>query len=303
MTNMVLTRVFRKTVALSIVALMLLVPTCSIITATANPIAIPVILVNQTMALSENLTMPYADVDLMIIPEQASAGHVNFTIDVSCEFLICCNATQQSTVAFAYPMEWDELPSSSTMGTIESSPFTMTVNGSEVDYLVMTWDEVSPSLNLSDSSWYLLEYQYYAAVNISFVANSSVTLGVDKDILYSITADYFEFHYYVGTAASWSGDVFETISLSITDTTLFENYSYNPTPDQVLEESTSSSTALWELTSFPYSQDKVGASFTLKQDPFSYIFNIDPGLVAMAVILSILVVIYTISPLRRRTLS
>ncbi len=243
----------------------------------ANPIPVNNIDLSHGLIVDENVTMPSAVVNITIEPSLLDVYTARHNITISCRFVLYSNTTHSSLIGFAYPSNWDSSSSSA------NSDFVILLNDSQVDYIILTSEEISNDTILGEEADWLADMSY-AVVNVSFYEGTNTTLSVSRRIINDMADGYFMFTYAVGTGAAWKGPTKEVVTFTITDTSLYSSYSFGPTDGMTQQTSGNGVIATWLLEEFDSSEPLIMFSGNLNlQTP--------PSLVDLAIVGVVIVVV------------
>jgi len=189
------------------------------------------------------ICMPYADVRINITNTLESV-----IVNQSAAFEIFTNRTQNVTLAFVYP---DSLPP----GDMQIS-----VNDTEVEYTLLTWDDLLESTFSNDSDLVTYYWEYttilasFACFEISLDANSTIFIHVLSNYIFTLdhiaTAegrDHWEYQYIFGSARTFDGDTLQRIHIHVVEIELFSSKSFEPEEYLTLTVDGIRTDAIWEF--------------------------------------------------------
>lgn len=225
---------------------------CSLIAPTyavANPITITLDRVNTgtTVSLTENVSMPKAEVDITISSEESytedtTTRAFNHSIEMESSFQISSDCDQNVSIAFAYPSDWSSRPRNVT--TFEMHIY---LNGTPVDFTVMSASDLNPDseyeLDVADT----LSEAQLAVINASLSLGYTYVLEVYALIELTSSANVFVFRYFVATARFWDGFPQEMIQISVENPDIFRSVTFYPEESLTAAEYENSKAGIWSL--------------------------------------------------------
>ncbi len=189
------------------------------------------------------ISMPYADVSINITNTLDCV-----IVNQSAEFEIFTNRTQNVTLAFVYP---DSLPP----GDMQIS-----VNETEVEYTLLTWDDLLESTFSNDSDLVTYYWEYttilasFACFEIGLDANSTIFIHVLSNYIFTLdhitTAegwDHWEYQYIFGSARTFDGDTLQRIHIHVVEVESFSSKSFEPEEYLTLTVDGIRTDAIWEF--------------------------------------------------------
>jgi len=189
------------------------------------------------------ICMPYADVRINITNTLESV-----IVNQSAAFEIFTNRTQNVTLAFVYP---DSLPP----GDMQIS-----VNETEIEYTLLTWDELLESTFSNDSDLVTYYWEYttilasFACFEITLDANSTIFIHVLSNYIFTLdhiaTAegrDHWEYQYIFGSARTFDCDTLQRIHIHVVEIEPFSSKSFEPEEYLSLTEDGNKTDAIWEF--------------------------------------------------------
>lgn len=157
-----------------------------------NPVIVPDSAVGSIWTNSTFIEMPYAEVLIQI----DYLGHSVYHIDVSGNYTIKTNVTQQCAMAFAYPNSWNGGPDFD-----EEIPFNITLNGT----LITTWPFEFENASWvqrwgTDKLYHMSCDPDFVGFNVSLEADINHTLRVTTSFVQTSSVPEIEIGYVSGTA-------------------------------------------------------------------------------------------------------
>lgn len=219
--------------------------------------------------------MPEASVNITLIcrdvvPTSSSGPTFIYEMDMQSLFMVQCEDDQNTTMAFAYPVNWNNyyIPV-----IFDEMQFEVFVDDTEVPTLIVTLSETG--FNLSELShegqvaWGFMMDNQFVLFNITLQAYHPVTVKVNTNAIMSSDADMFDFDYCVGTARAWNGDTLEEVRIQLLNTTQYVGNSFRPQESFTVAQEIDKTTGVWNLDFGSFSEDKVGVSILQKQWPYT----------------------------------
>ena len=189
------------------------------------------------------ISMPYADVRINITNTLDCV-----IVNQSAAFEIFTNRTQNVTLAFVYP---DSLPP----GDMQIS-----VNETEVEYTLLTWDDLLESTFSNDSDLVTYYWQYtnirasFACFEIGLDANSTIFIHVLSNYIFTLDhmaiaegRDHWEYQYIFGSARTFDGDTLQRIHVHVVEVEPFSSKSFEPEECLTLTVDGIRTDAIWEF--------------------------------------------------------
>jgi len=189
------------------------------------------------------ISMPYADVRINITNSLDCV-----IVNQSAAFEIFTNRTQNVTLAFVYP---------ASLPPVDMHIF---VNETEIEYALLTWDELLESTFSNDSDLVTYYWEYttihasFACFEISLDANSTIFIHVLSNYIFTLdhiaTAegrDHWEYQYIFGSARTFDGDTLQRIHIHVVEVEPFSSKSFEPEEYLSLTDDGNKTDAIWEF--------------------------------------------------------
>ena len=240
----------KDTVLSSLIVMIIGLTLVSVPQVSANPIVIDTYSHKQSIFSPENLSLPYASVNISLDPVQL--GYNSFIYNISMDGVYNLKSTSQmnACIGFAYPVDWSGA---------SNYHFTIMVNDEIVNHTCYT-DENFLIEYYSEpyEDWTWLSGNRFAAFNVSF-SELEAEVRVLSSLQFTVDTDAFLFDYIVGTAKAWNGTTFETVRMSITDPHLFNSIGFHPIQNLTEDSQDSLVKGIWNLnmSAFEYNYVRV----------------------------------------------
>lgn len=264
----------KRSIAVIMLATILLAPSIPI-SVSANPLTISSATSGSFFCFSSNISMPEASVNITlicrdIVPTNSSGPTFFYEMDMQSSFVVQSENDQNTTMAFAYPVNWNNyyIPV-----IFDEMQFEVFVDDTEVPTLIVTLSETG--FNLSELSyegqvaWGFMMDNQFVLFNITLQAYHAVTVKVNTNATMSSDADIFDFDYCVGTARAWNGDTLEEVRIQLLNTTQYVENSFRPQESFTVAQEVDKTTGVWNLDFGSFSEDNVGVSILQKQWPYT----------------------------------
>jgi hypothetical protein len=235
-----------------------------------------------TASLSQNVSMPYAIVNISISSEKVNdtigiAPTFNHFITMDSEFSMVSDYDQNCSIAFAYPETWGHENRDVVYPFFEieldGQPLTYTlVNGSNLEINTETKEDYEE-----------LEFLYYvrlAIVNVTLKRNQTHVLGVFTSMEVSLTENIFRFSYCVGSAKVWKGSTQEIVRMTIENTDELMGTHFFPNDSLTVIRDGQKSIGEWQLEFPSFEKDFVYCDLLQSQWPYGEEFENLEGSVA-----------------------
>ncbi len=237
------------------------------------------------------ISMPHADVGINITNTLDCV-----IVNQSATFEIFTNRTQNVTLAFVYP---DSLPP----GDMQIS-----VNETEVEYTLLTWDDLLESTFSNDSDLVTYYWEYttilasFACFEISLDANSTIFIHVLSNYIFTLdhiaTAegrDHWEYQYIFGSARTFDGDTLQRIHIHVVEVEPFSSKSFEPEEYLTLTVDGIRTDAIWEFNVSSmegnYIEFSFDTPFTSTTTPYDFSNSFDVVLIAVSLVFIMIVAI------------
>jgi hypothetical protein len=221
----------------------------------ANPIAIGMVEDGSALHNGENISMLYADVKINITRISDTAF-----IDLSGNYEIETNQTQNTTLAYVYP----------TMLAVGNLDMKIYMNDVEIEFTILTWHEIVESGFSEDLYEYTSQFADFACFNISLAANTSVNLQVISHNNFTLeSAIYFQYNYIFGSARTFEKDTLERIHIHLVQERTFLSTSFAPDEYLSLSQNGITTDAIWEFNVSSIEDNKVQFSAQVNFLPIS----------------------------------
>ncbi len=223
--------------------------------------------IGSGLCLGSNVSMPEAYVDIDIIVEDS----FRYIINVSCQFLLQTVTGQNFTTAFVYPSEWGLF----SHPEAEFKSFGISINGSEIDFSVIEWADLSETYDFNASEWLWLSSNQFALFSLEMPPNSTRVVSVKADITLHSNTHNFTFAYCIGSARSWDGNTHQVIQMDFRNHTNLLEHGFQPENYENLMGENETKTIRWDFliselddnyVAFWASQYEITS---YEQDPFS----------------------------------
>ena len=253
---------------LSVLILLLIIPVYSIKGVDANPVPFTFDFLDMgtTLSLAQNVSMPTADVDILISSTRSSLLYdertyipgFNYTIEMNANFQIVSEISQNACIAFVYPETWGRWNEQDTTFL----DMQIRLNETPMPYIVADVDDVLDymlELNLTEETSQLFDLNY-AVINASLIEGCVYNLDVEAIIHVSLYYDIFSFFYWVRSARTWDGTTHESVEISVENSDIIRNVTFFP-EDSFTETSIGvRKTGTWALEFPSFDYDLVGVS-------------------------------------------
>ncbi len=190
------------------------------------------------------ISMPYADVRINITNTLDCV-----IVNQSAAFEIFTNQTQNATLAFVYPYFLNPV-----------GDMRIYANETEIEYTLLTWDELLESTFSNDSD-IATNYWHYTTIHanlscfeVSLTANTTTFFHVLSNYIFTIDhiatlegRDHWEYQYIFGSARTFDGDTLQRIHIHLVEVEPFSSKSFEPEEYLTLTESRNISDAIWEF--------------------------------------------------------
>ncbi len=237
------------------------------------------------------ISMPHADVGINITNTLDCV-----IVNQSAAFEIFTNRTQNVTLAFVYP---DSLPP----GDMQIS-----VNETEVEYTLLTWDDLLESTFSNDSDLVTYYWEYttilasFACFEISLDANSTSFIHVLSNYIFTLdhiaTAegrDHWEYQYIFGSARTFDGVTLQRIHIHVVEVEPFSSKSFEPEEYLTLTVDGIRTDAIWEFNVSSmegnYIEFSFDTPFTSTTTPYDFSNSFDVVLIAVSLVFIMIVAI------------
>ena len=264
----------KRAIAVIIFATIFLAPSIPI-PVSANPLTVSSANSGSFFCFSSNISMPEASVNITLIcrdvvPTNSSGPTFFYEMDMQSSFVVQSENDQNTTMAFAYPVNWNKyyIPV-----IFDEMQFEVFVDDTEVPTLIVALSETG--FNLSELSyedqvaWGFMKDNQFVLFNITLQAYHAVTVKVNTNAIMSSDADIFDFDYCVGTARAWNGDTLEEVQIQLLNTTQYLGTSFQPQESLTVVQEVDKTTGVWNLDFSSFSEDMVGVSISQKQWPYT----------------------------------
>ena len=165
----------------------------------------------QPYSPDQNMTMPLAMVNISI----AISGQWQYNISMRSRFQIVCGNCTTLTLAFVYPTEWTDHYGPQNVSLPDIQCFEIAVNGSEMEYDILSFDELSENYTLNTTGSSYLSDCSFVVFSTAAVTNASYWIDVNSDLTIDSSKDRFIFDYVVGTAKMWGSSTHEIVRMDI----------------------------------------------------------------------------------------
>jgi len=202
--------------------------------------------------LLTNASMPEADVIADIQLKKVADKQVQYDINLTASFLVVPQTSQNISMAFTLP--------SSLMGSytnVISSDAAVEVNGTEIDFVRMGWHQINASYKLNTTEWSWAEGIECLVFNATLEESTPTQICVTTNTIITSSATVFYYHYYVGTARTWSGDTHETVTMAVDDQAGFLSHHFLPSQNLTTIEEEAITTGAWEFNISGFDYDYV----------------------------------------------
>lgn len=203
------------------------------------------------------LMMPEASVQINITRDEYGCSAL-----IMCLFTIQTNVTQNSTLAFVFPREEDiNRPEDRIWSDMH-----INLNGTNVNYTILDWEELGWDLDNNTSEYHQDWYtdSSYAVFDTTITANTSIQLEVYAHGEMSLSSNYCELEYIVGSARTFIGDTHEKIIINVVEHVPFLNKDFYPESHLVVYTDGNVTTAAWEFQISEFESDSVMAVFDIE---------------------------------------
>ncbi|MCF2138358.1 MAG: hypothetical protein K9W43_14090 [Candidatus Thorarchaeota archaeon] len=236
----------------------------------------------QPYVVDQNTTMPLADVNISIVISE----QWHYDISLRSRFQIFCGNTANLTLAFVYPSSWHSFS--------DYSPtvlhfFTIALNGSEVEYDILTQAELAETYipNAANDSY--LYSCNFAVFSTAVSSNTTYLVDVDSDFELNSTENQFYFDYVVGTAKSWSGNTHETVRMRVTNLTQFESCSFYPSTGlEINKIDNNTHLAIWDFNISSFEGDVVAFQVEQRRPEYHGMYPPEPAPLLVAIVLLVI---------------
>jgi len=212
-----------------------------------------------TLLPAPDASMPFADVDIMIISSRNNSTSVRHDINVTGSFVVYSNITQNVTLAFVYPCPWvlpDPEPSEP-WTDLESFNVNISNNGVKTGYEWFTWDDLTLAPGLSEPEWDWLRSCRFIVFEAALQEDVTIPIEISLHVVLISSARLFGFRYYVGTARSWDGDTHEIVRIRVEDKVPFIDYYFYPKMNLSVSVDGSLIVATWNSTISQFEEEYV----------------------------------------------
>lgn len=235
------------------------------------------------------ISMPHADVRINITNTLDCV-----IVNQSAEFEIFTNRTQNVTLAFVYPY------------SLPPGDMQISVNETEVEYNLLTWNDLLESTFSNDSDLVTYYWEYttilasFACFEISLDANSTIFIHVLLNYIFTLdhiaTAegrDHWEYQYIFGSARTFDGDTLQRIHIHVVEVKPFSSKSFEPQDYLTLTEDGNITDAIWEFNVSSMEGNYIQFSFDTPLTSTTstiYDFRMSFGVVLIAVSLAFIMI-------------
>lgn len=209
----------------------------------ANPLSWDQFEIGAAAALTENVSMPLANVNVTIssVKHNQTIGVApvfNHMITMNSRFDIISTDTQNCCIAFAYPDTWG----------YGHQDIMYPKFGINFDNMLMPYSVINGSdLTLPNIQTEYLDYVRLAVIEVNLEANTTHILRVSTQMQITLDQNLLRFKYCVGSAKAWEGETHETVRVEIANPDLFERISFYPNDSLSITESLDSILGTWAL--------------------------------------------------------
>jgi len=198
-----------------------------------------------------DLHMPQANVSI-----EFNHAHNGDVISVSCDFEIYTSISQNTTLAFVYPNSWDW--SSNSDATIW---YSIIKNGDVLNFTTYSWEELG--WNASDYSQFepyddWLSDALFSVFDVELIGNASTLISVEMNAWDFPWSNYFDFHYIVGSARTFTSDTHERIHVRIIENQPLYGINFGPNISLTVEENGIYTDAYWDFNVSDFEYDTIG---------------------------------------------
>ncbi|MHA2026914.1 MAG: hypothetical protein ACW98U_13525 [Candidatus Thorarchaeota archaeon] len=207
-----------------------------------NPYILPDSAFGSLWSNSTFVEMPYAEVLLEI----DYLGQSLCEIDVTGNYTLRTNETQECSLAFAYPSSWNGgFPHD------EEIAFDITLNDTAVTTWSVEFENASWIRTYSGPLFQLSCEPDFVGFNVSLSANTTYILGVETCFNSILTHDATFIAYVCGTATSFKGSVVETITVVVNELEPLSYIGFEPETNLTIMNNEVTTHATWELYYVP----------------------------------------------------
>lgn len=160
------------------------------------------------------------------------------------EFHLSTNTTQNVTLGFIPPVigSW---------GEDSYSHLAIALNGSEIEYTVLTWEDLGVEQGfataLIDALGTWVESAEYDVFNMEMQANSTAIILVTSSTAQTLDVDGVEYEYVIASARTFEGDTHEIVHIQLVEETPFLSVQFSPVSYLTLTEEGKHTDAIWDF--------------------------------------------------------
>jgi hypothetical protein len=244
----------KKGVLASLLILVTLISFQSVKPCSANLGKLKTVEMSGVYTTTPDLEMPRANVTIHI----AETSHHQYSIQVSCSFLVVAGSLCNSSLAFVYPATWHEEP----LTFDDDEKFNITLDHEPVEYDFMDWEQAQEAIPGGTDAFNLgLADISFARFNETLTPDCDHIIEVQTAFVQTPDADRYWVQYVFGSARSFSGDTYEIIELYVEQQSTPLELNLSPSEGLTVRATGLQTEAKWDFLVGESEQDRISVEF------------------------------------------